>query len=134
MKYIDRISLPSLILYFILNLYHSLKKFSSRQIDDMFLFPQKTGLGVSCKLSPLETICMKCQNLFSEKNKKNISICRLLKKKIPRVQGVKAFSVIREDCKIIMKTCLCNFDLLKLHFYIEKIGLQGYTLFFLFLL
>ena len=27
----------------------------------------------------LETICMKCQNLFCEENKKNISICRLLK-------------------------------------------------------
>ena len=25
-------------------------------------FSQKTGLDISCKLSPVETICMKCQN------------------------------------------------------------------------
>ena len=32
------------------------------------------------------------------------------------------------------KTCLYNFDPHKPHFYIGKLGLQGYTLFFLFLL
>ena len=26
------------------------------------------GYGISCKLSPEKTICMKCQILFSEKN------------------------------------------------------------------
>ena len=35
---------------------------------------------------------------------------------------------------LITKTCLYNVDLLKPHFYIVKMGLQGYTLFFLFLL
>ena len=35
-------------------------------------FSQKTGFDLSCKLSPLETICMKGQILFSEKDKKNI--------------------------------------------------------------
>ena len=35
-------------------------------------FFQKTEFDISCKLSPLETICMKCQILFSGKNKKNI--------------------------------------------------------------
>ena len=34
----------------------------------------------------------------------------------------------------ITKTCLYNFDPLKSHFYIVNWGLQGYTLFFLFLL
>ena len=34
----------------------------------------------------------------------------------------------------IMKTCLYNFDPLKSHFYIVNWGLQGYTLFCLFLL
>ena len=34
----------------------------------------------------------------------------------------------------IMKRCLYNCDPLKPHFYIVKLGLQGYTLFFLFLL
>ena len=50
-------------------------------------FSQKTGFDISCKLSPVETICMKCQNLFSGKNKKNISICFLLKI-LPRVLSV----------------------------------------------
>ena len=38
-------------------------------------FPQKIGFGISCKLSPRETICLKCQNLFSGKSKKNIILC-----------------------------------------------------------
>ena len=50
-------------------------------------FFQKTGFDILCKLSPLETICMKCQNLFSGKMKKNISICHLLKI-LPRVLSV----------------------------------------------
>ena len=40
----------------------------------IFLFFKKTGYDISCKLSPVETICIKCQNLFSKKNKKNISM------------------------------------------------------------
>ena len=32
---------------------------------------RKTEFDTLCKLSPLETICMKCQILFSGKNKKN---------------------------------------------------------------
>ena len=51
-------------------------------------FSQKTGFAISCKLSPLETICMKCQILFSrEKKRKNISKCCLLKI-LPRVPNV----------------------------------------------
>ena len=34
---------------------------------------------MSCKLSPLETICTKCQILFTEENKTSISKCHLLK-------------------------------------------------------
>ena len=30
-----------------------------------FIFSQKTDFNISCKLSPLETICTRCQNLFS---------------------------------------------------------------------
>ena len=57
------------------------KIFSRRHFEIFFLFfPQKTGSDISCKLSPQETICMKCQILFFEKNKKKLSsICRLLK-------------------------------------------------------
>ena len=47
-------------------------------------FSQKTAFDISRILSPMETICMKCQILFSGKNKKNISVCRLLKI-LPRV-------------------------------------------------
>ena len=36
-------------------------------------FSQKTDFDISCKLSPMETVCMKYQNLFSRKNKKNIT-------------------------------------------------------------
>ena len=43
-------------------------------------FPQKIGVDISCKLSPVEVICMNCQNLLSWKNKEvqHISICRSL--------------------------------------------------------
>ena len=34
---------------------------------------QKTEFDISCKVSPLMTTCTKCQNLFSGKNKKNIT-------------------------------------------------------------
>ena len=37
-----------------------------------FLFSQKTGFDISCKLSPMETICMKCQYLFSGKKIRKI--------------------------------------------------------------
>ena len=40
-----------------------------------------------CKLSPMETVCRNCQNQFSGKNKKNISIYRLLKI-LPRVLSI----------------------------------------------
>ena len=33
-------------------------------------FSQKTGSDISCKLSPLETICMKCRILFYRKKKR----------------------------------------------------------------
>ena len=45
-------------------------------------FRRKQGLAfhANClQLSPLETICMKCQNLLYGKNKKNILVCCLLK-------------------------------------------------------
>ena len=43
-----------------------------------YFFPRKIGFAILCKLSPVETICMKCPNLFYWKNKKNISMYRLL--------------------------------------------------------
>ena len=49
--------------------YHIQKYFS--------YFYQKTGFDISCKLSPLETICMKCQILFAWKNIINLSSAEL---------------------------------------------------------
>ena len=48
------------------------KNFSRQHIDFFSYFPQKTGYDISCKLSPIETISMVYQNLFSGENKKNI--------------------------------------------------------------
>ena len=52
--------------------------------DDEFIiffsyFPQKQGFDISCKLSPLETICIKCQTCFLGKIGKDILKCRLQK-------------------------------------------------------
>ena len=45
--------------------------FSRRQTDDIFhIFSKKLGFDISCKLSPEETICMKCQVLVSGNYKK----------------------------------------------------------------
>ena len=64
-----------------LNLYHTRGKTSRQQINNIFFLysSQKIGFGISCKLSPKETIWMKCQRLFPGKNNKNISNCHLLK-------------------------------------------------------
>ena len=70
------------------SLYHSLGIFSRQQIGDIFShFSQRTGFNITCKLSQMETICMKCWVLFSGKNKNNISGCRLLKV-LPRMQSI----------------------------------------------
>ena len=50
-----------------------------KMIFFFFNFFQKIGFDISSKLSPRETICMKCQIPFSGENKKNISKCHLLK-------------------------------------------------------
>ena len=50
------------------------KIFSRRHFEIYFLlFSQKIGFDMLCKLSPpKETICIKCQILFSGNNKKNV--------------------------------------------------------------
>ena len=56
-------------------------KIFSKHIEIVFsYFSQKTVFDFSCKLSPLETIYMKCPILFSGKKKKKkiLSICHLL--------------------------------------------------------
>ena len=49
------------------------KIFSRQHTKIFFLFSQKSGFNISCKLSPLETVCLKYQILFSVKNKKNVT-------------------------------------------------------------
>ena len=45
--------------------------FSAENILKCFsYFSLKLGFDISCKLSPIETVCMKCQILFSGPNKK----------------------------------------------------------------
>ena len=53
-----------------------------------------------------------------------------------RVQSHQLYNIffVRVIWFNITKTCLYSFDPLKPHFYIIKLGLQGYILFFLFLL
>ena len=48
------------------------KYLSRRHFEIFFMHSKKIRFGISCKLSPLETVCMKYQSLFSGKNKKNI--------------------------------------------------------------
>ena len=43
-----------------INLYHSLGQFSRQQIDDIFLIFPENRFNMSIKLSPKETVCMKC--------------------------------------------------------------------------
>ena len=67
----------------------------------VFFFFQKIGFDISCKLSPgdnllekskpiLETVCMKCQNLCSDKDKKKYS--QLSLSRIPR-DSLKHFEI-----------------------------------------
>ena len=49
-------------------------------------FIQKIGFDISCKLSPLETICVKWQSLFSEKNKEE-NIVRLSSAGLAQILG-----------------------------------------------
>ena len=77
----------------LLNLSHSLGKFSQPQIDDVFhIFPRKQDLTFHANCLH----CMKCQILFPDIIRKNVSI---LLKTLPRVlrinivifQGIKYF-------------------------------------------
>ena len=47
---------------------------SRQQLKKCFYFSEKTSLDISCESSAKQTIGMKCQDLFSLKNKKKIKI------------------------------------------------------------
>ena len=85
--------------------FSTLSKISSRQHFEIFFL-----------FFPMETICMKCQNLFSEKNKKNISVSPLLKI-LPSMQALKGIpdsSFLEEYIQIIF------FLFLHKHLFVEK--------------
>ena len=98
-------------------------------------FSWKIGCDTSCKLSPQETICMKCQILFSRKDKKNISKCRLLKF-LPSIQSV---NLRKKSCHLAESFfCTDVYGLLKninKESALDKRGIQKkhFFLFFLFL-
>ena len=63
------------------------KNFSKQHIE---IFSQETGFDISCKLSPVETICMKCQILFPGKYKKKYHpISCLLNQRVVKVKVVR---------------------------------------------
>ena len=58
--------------------------FAYVQGDDVFFlffffsyFSKKMGSDISCKMSPDETDCMKCQTPFSAKSKTNLGLLRV---------------------------------------------------------
>ena len=59
-------------------------KFSAEDILKHFSYcSQKTGFDISCKLSPMETVCMQCQILFSWKKKENINLSSAVWQRVP---------------------------------------------------
>ena len=68
LKYIPR---PRSYEAHIVNLYHLWAYSADHKLMNFFSnFSQKTGTNISCTLSLMETICMKCQYLFWGKNQK----------------------------------------------------------------
>ena len=62
------------------------------------IFSQKIDFDILCKLSPLETVCMNCQSLFSGKIKKKNYILKLSSAEIftehAKSEGVHVYSCI----------------------------------------
>ena len=63
---LGKISADDILKYFLI---FSQKK---KALIFSYFFPRKKGFDISCKLSPKETICLKCQSLFSGKYNKII--------------------------------------------------------------
>ena len=95
------------ILKFLPNIYPIHLSGLIQQMTNWYLsqFYQKSGYDSSCKLSPLETICMKCQILFSWKNKKNISNCRLLMSHAMRKRILRTLTLVLLNPDIL---CFAN--------------------------
>ena len=79
-EFINEILLYYVIYYIYLPLNMLSEKFSRRHFGIVVFFSHKIGFDMSFRLSPKETICMKCQSLFSRKNKKKnrqFVVCRI---------------------------------------------------------
>ena len=105
--------------------------FSKRHIEMFILFSPESRFWHFMPLYSMKTLCMKRQFLFSGKNKRKISICRL-----PGL--AKRMAIAKANCQAchvcITKTCLYNFDPLKPHFFTVKLGFTGVYIIFLILL
>ena len=78
------------------------KIFNRRHFEIFSYFSKKTGFDISCKLSPgpVETICMKCQILFSGKSKVNIT--NLLSAELAkRVVKVNSFAATGDNNRLL---------------------------------
>ena len=70
----------------------ALSKICSRgHFNFFFIFSEKTSLDISCDSSVKQTIHMKCQDLYSLKNKKN-----KIKKKMPSAAVVIGASRVKD--------------------------------------
>ena len=90
-----------------LSTYLTLKAPIPTAADDIFLFilfyfSEKTSLDISCDLSAWQMIHMKCQDLFSLKNRKNKLECRLLQILLGTLR-VKSY---QDDGRVIMNGSL----------------------------
>ena len=57
------------------------------------MFFQETGFGISCEFSPLETVCVRCRDLFSMDDGGGVVDLSSaeLAKRVLRLIGVKAY-------------------------------------------
>ena len=73
-------------------------KFVAENILKIFsYFSEKTSLDISCELSAKQTIHMKCQDLFSLKNKKKIN------KKLSSAAVVIGTLRVKSTCKEVLR-------------------------------
>ena len=78
-----------------------LEHYQRLQIDHILsYFFEQIGFDISCKLSPKETIFMRCQSLFTGKIRKFISKCCLLKC-LPSMLRINTEKLKRENADVV---------------------------------
>ena len=82
------------------------KIFSRQHTEIFFLFSQKTDTYISYKMSPLGTICMKWQILFSGKNVINLSSAELAQRVVKVFQENRSWHLKETICI----KCQCLFS------------------------